>query len=174
MAREPSDDVMRVMLEALHSVLHLQDDTQAWWHEAWPTVLRLCDTQARMSMPDLGLLADMLYMLFVKRSRVDESASMLHALHSCMRRGLSVADALSLSHLRELVRHVQASFDFLATQTTVRPKVLDELVRCADMAYAASLHAKHVRMQALYTELTGEWMAQWLSLIHISEPTRPY
>ena len=164
-AREPSDDVMRVMLEALHSVLRLQDDTQAWWHEAWPTVLRLCDTQTRMSMPDLGLLADMLYMLFVKRSRVDESASMLHALHSCMRRGLSVADALSLSHLRELVRHVQASFDFLATQTTVRPKVLDELVRCTDMAYAASLHAKHVRMQALYTELTGEWMAQWLRIL---------
>ena len=116
-------------------------------------------------MPDLGLLADMLYMLFVKRSRVDESASMLHALHSCMRRGLSVADALSLPHLRELVRHVQASFDFLATQTTVRPKVLDELVRCTDMAYAAFLHAKHVRMQALYTELTGEWMAQWLRIL---------
>lgn len=164
-AHKPSDDVIHVMLEALHSILRLQDDTQAWWHEAWPTVLRLCDTQVRMTMPDLSLLADMLHMLFVKRSSMSESASMLHALHTCMRRGVGVADALSLPHFRGLVQHVQASFDFMATQTTAKPRVLDELVQCTDMAYTASLNAKHVRMQALYTELTGEWIAQWLRIL---------
>ena len=161
--RQDQLDVVHAALEALHATLRVQEQ-HAWWHDTWPTVVRLCDVHASMTLSDLCFLVDMLHMLFVHRPCTDTNVdAMLHALHECIAHGLHVADALSLSHLHRLVKRVQESFEFMTHKGATRAKVLDALQVCASMAYdAATMHSKHARMHAMYMELVREWLRQWL------------
>ncbi len=53
--RQDQLDVVHAALEALHATLRVQEQ-HAWWHDTWPTVVRLCDVHASMTLSDLCFL----------------------------------------------------------------------------------------------------------------------